>query len=175
MPDHSPDLEPFAHVEHRSLRRLIAYWLDKRGARAMPALADVDPVEIPWALGRIWLCDYLAESGRFRYRLAGEFINSFWGRNIAGKHLDEILPSDRLKAVTKKVRTVRERPAIVHDRVSLSLAEEISKSGERLILPLSDDGTRVTALLGASQCDWLRDLEFDPYVCVSETTTVTGL
>lgn len=175
MPDVSPNLESFGHVENRTLRRLIGYWFDKRGARAMPARANVDPVEIPWALGRIWLCDYAAESGRFRYRLAGEFINSFWGRNIAGKHLDEIVPPDRLRSVTKKVRTARERPAIVHDRISLSLTDEIAKSGERVILPLSDDGERVNALLGASHCDWLRDLEFDPYVAYVETTTVTAL
>ena len=174
MPYDSPDLASFEHVENRTLRRLIGYWLDKRGARAMPALGSVDPVEIPWALGRIWLCDYLAESGRFRYRLAGEFVNSFWGRNIAGKHLDEVFPPDRLKSVTKKVRTVRQGPAIVHDRVSLTLADEIAKSGERVMLPLSDDGKNVNALLGASQCDWLRDLEFDPFVTRSETTTVTA-
>jgi len=127
MPDRNPNPDSFGHVENRILGRLIGYWFDKRGARAMPALGDVDPVEIPWALGRIWLCDYVSESGRFRYRLAGEFINAFWGRNIAGKHLDEIVPPDRLKSVTKKVRRVRDGPAIVHDRVSLSLADEIAK------------------------------------------------
>ena len=81
----------------------------------------------------------------------------------------------QVKSVVKKVHTVRDGPAIVHDRISLSLAEEIAKSGERVILPLSDDGINVNALLGASYCDWLRDLEFDPYVTFSETTTVTAL
>jgi hypothetical protein len=57
---------------------LIAYWFDKRGERLMPARGDIDPVEISWALGRIWLGDYLAEGDRFRYRLAGEKINAFY-------------------------------------------------------------------------------------------------
>lgn len=175
MLDRSENLAAFAHVENRTLRRLIGYWFDKRDGHAMPALGSVDPVEIPWALGRIWLCDYLAADDRFRYRLAGEFINSFWGCNLAGKHLDEIIPKERITSVAHKVRTVCERPAIVHDRIHLSLTDEIAKSGERVVLPLSDDGKRVNALLGASYCDWLHDLEFDPYVTYSETTTVTAL
>jgi hypothetical protein len=75
----------------------------------------------------------------------------------------------------KKVRMTCELPAIVHDRVCLSLADEIAQNGERIILPLSDDGARVNALLGAEQCDWLHDLEIDPYVAYSETTAVTAL
>ncbi len=175
MPADSTSLKSFGHVENRTLRRLIGYWFDKRGERPMPAVGDIDPIEIPWALGRIWLCDYLAEGDRFRYRLAGEKINAFWGHNIAGKHLDEIVPPDRLKSAMKKVRMTCELPAIVHDRVCLSLAEEIAQNGERIIFPLSDDGVRVNALLGADQCDWLHDLEFDPYVACSETTAVTAL
>ena len=173
MPADSSKLESFGHVENRTIRRLIGYWFDKRGERPMLALGDIDPIEIPWALGGIWLSDYLAESDRFRCRIAGEKINAFWGRSIAGKHLDEIVPPDRLEAMVEKVRTARELPAIVHDRVCVSLTDQIAKNGERIILPLSDDGAQVNALLGASHCDWLRDLEFDPYVAYSETTTVT--
>ena len=97
------------------------------------------------------------------------------GGSIAGKHLDEIVPPDRLKAMAEKARMVRELPSIVHDRVCLSLTDEIAKNGERIVLPMSDDGVHVNALLGASHCGWLRDLEFDPYVAYSETTTVTAL
>jgi hypothetical protein len=70
---------------------------------------------------------------------------------------------------------VRELPAIVHDRVCLSLTDVIAQNGERIIFPLSDDGVSVNALLGAERCDWLHDLEFDPYVAYSKTTAVTAL
>ncbi len=43
------------------------------------------------------------------------------------------------------------------------------------ILPLSDDGRTVNALLGATHRDWFRDLEFDPFTTYSETTTVAAL
>ena len=169
------NLKPFGHIGNRTLRQLIAYWFDKRGARTLPALGDIDPTEIPLLLGQIWLCDCPADSGRFRYRLAGEKINAFWGYSIAGKHLDEIVPPDRLASATEKFRMACELPAILHDRVCLSLTEEITQTGEHLILPLSDDGVRVNLLLGAAHRAWFHDLEFDPYVTCSETTTVTAI
>jgi len=167
--------EALAQIRHHALDRLLAYWQETRGERAVPALADIDPTDIPWALGQIWLCDRLAHGNRFRYRLAGEKVNAYWGFSIAGKHLDEIVPSDRLASVTEKFRMACELPAVVRDRVSLSLSEEIVRHGERLILPLSQDGARVDVLLGAERANWDRSLEFDPYVSCSETTTVTSL
>jgi len=167
--------EPFAKVGSQALCQLLAYWCDRRGRRALPALSDIDPTDIPSVLGQIWLCDHLAGCGRFRYRLAGEKINAFWGRNIAGKHLEEIVPPGRLDSAAEKLRMACELPAIVHDRICLSLTEEIACNGERMILPLSDDGVRVNVLLGAAHGNWDRELEFDPYVTCSEITTVTAL
>ncbi len=154
---------------------MISYWFDMCGGRPMPARRDINPIEIPSALAQIWLCDYLSESGRFRYRLAGEEINDFWGFNLGGKYLEEIVPAERQASVTNKIRMAIELPAIVYDRACLSLTEEIKRNGERIILPLSDDGRTVNALLGATYRDWFRDLEFDPFATYSETTTVAAL
>lgn len=141
----------------------------------MPALCDINPIEISSVLKRVWLCDRLASSCRLRYRLAGEEINDFWGCNLSGKYLDEIVPAERLATVSKKSRMTIDLPAVVHDRACLSLTEEITKKGERIMLPLSDDGKTVNALLGATYRNWFRELEFDPFTTYSETTTVTAL
>jgi len=167
-------VDSFEHVRNPALRLLVAYWFDTCSGRPMPARRDINPIEIPSALAQIWLCDYLPDSGRFRYRLAGEEINDFWGFNLSGKYLDEIVPAERLASVTKKYRMALELPAIVYDRACLSLTEEISRNGERIILPLSDDGRTMNALLGATYRDWFRDLEFDPFAKYSETTTVAA-
>ena len=175
MTSEGPSLESFGYVGSRTLQRLIGYWLERRGERRMPALADIDPIGMPWALARIWLCDRLTDSDRFRFRLAGEKINTFWGQSIAGKYLDEIVPPERIQPATEKLRMVCQLPAIVHDRVCLTLTDEIARDGERIILPLSSDGVSVDALLGADECDWLHDLEYDPYATCSESSTVTAL
>ncbi len=175
LPPDMASVKSFEHISDRTLRHVVAHWFDTRGGRLMPALGDVDPTEIRSALAQIWLCDYLSESGRCRYRLAGEEFNDFWGFNLSGKYLDEIVPAERQASVTSKIRMAIDSLAIVYDRACLSLTEEITRNGERIILPLSDDGRTVNALLGATHRDWFRDLEFDPYTTCSETTTVTAL
>ena len=168
-------LASFKPVRNGPLHHLLTWWVKKRSERLMPAICDVDPSEIRSMLAQIWLCDYIPESGRLRYRLAGEEINDFWGYNLAGKYLDEVVPAQRRASVTQKFRMVVDLPAITYDRTCLSLTEEIVRTGERLILPLSDDGRTVNALLGATHRNWFRDLEFDPFSTYSETTTIAAL
>jgi len=168
-------VDSFEYVRNPALRQVISYWFDTCDGRSMPARRDIRPIEIRSALAQIWLCDYLSESGRFRYRLAGEDVNDFWGLNLRGKYLDEIIPDERRASVTNRSRMVIDLPAIVYDRACLSLTEEITRNGERIILPLSDDGRTVNGLLGATHRDWFRDLKFDPYTTYSETTTVAAL
>ena len=165
----------FETVRNGPLRHLLIWWVEKRGERLMPAICDIDPLEIRSSLAQVWLCDYLPECGRLRYRLAGEEINDFWGYNLAGKFLDEVIPAERRASVTQKSCMVVDLPAITHDRTRLSLTEDFVRTGERLILPLSDDGRTVNALLGATHRNWFRDLEFDPFSTYSETTTIAAL
>src|SRR5690349_8298694 len=57
-----------------SLTRLFCYWQAKRGGRAMPARADIDPAEIKALLPYMILVDviYDTEAGLdFVYRLVG--------------------------------------------------------------------------------------------------------
>ena len=49
------------------------------------------------------------------------------------------------------------------------------QTGERIILPLSDDGKSVAGLLGATCRDWFRDLTFDGLSKSSQMTTRTEL
>ena len=104
LPPDMACVKSFEHISDRTLRHVVAHWLDTRGERLMPALGDIDPTEIRSALAQIWLCDYLPESGRIRYRLAGDEINHFWGFNLSGKYLDEIVPAERQASVTSKIR-----------------------------------------------------------------------
>lgn len=175
MPPGALGAAPLAPIRSQALQQLVDWWFEARGERLMPALGDVNPVAIPKALTRIWLCDVLPESGRIRYRIAGDEINDFWGFNLAGRHLDDVVPAERLASVVDKCRMAIELPAIVTVAGCLSLTDEITRNGERVILPLSDDGRTVNALLGATERDWFRELEFDPFTTYSETAAVTAL
>ena len=57
---------------------------------------DIDPAEIPRLLPFIWLCDYLPDSRRFRYRLMGDHVRDAYDNNITGRYVDELVsPSAR--------------------------------------------------------------------------------
>lgn len=147
-------IRDFDHVREPLLRRLLDYWLEKRGGRLLPCRRDIDPVDIPWALSRIWVLDYLPDVRRFRYRLAGEEINAVAGANMRGVFLDETLPADRCEMILGKFMDVVENRSIVHDSGRVYLRDERLATGERIILPLSDDAETVDALLGGTVYVW---------------------
>ena len=73
------------------LQDVFAYWLRLRGDRLMPRFADIDPVEIPKALSRLYILDVLP-GGDFIYRLAGEDVSDRYGPSLKGKRISEIYP-----------------------------------------------------------------------------------
>lgn len=143
-------IDAFDHVQNQHIRRLLAYWLDQRSGRLMPRRADIDPIDMPWILPWIWLCDYLPEKRDFRYRLAGEQINSLYGFNLAGRLLNETLnPRAYANVIKRRLRVVEDR-VIEHGIGAIYLLNDRNTSGERLVLPLSEDGENVGLLLGAT-------------------------
>ena len=154
------DLEPFGDDR---LRQLAGYWLTIRGSRIAPRRSDIDPVEIRWALPIIWLCDFIPEQRRFRYRLAGEEINKMFGFSLRGKYLDEIMRPQALTIPLKRNIRVVSEPSIAHCRGAVYLHHGKTVLGERLVLPLSDDGLRGTGILGATAYQWDRDGHTDHF------------
>jgi hypothetical protein len=139
---------PLSEFRDRRIRDLAAYWLARRGANPVPGRRDIDPVDIPWALPFIWLCDYLPEERDFRYRLAGEAIYEAHGRNVGGHRLRDVVPPDAHSIVRDRYVAVVEGPAIAHSVGAIYLNIDRPVTGERIILPLSSDGGRVDMILG---------------------------
>jgi hypothetical protein len=129
-----------------SLRRLYDYWNEKRGERAMPSRADLDPADMRFMLGSIMLADVLRDPLRFRVRLHGTELARRSGYELSGKMLDE-LPQPQFRALTHRswAKSVETRVPFhaIRDRVLDGRAARY----EVLILPLSRDGDAVDMLL----------------------------
>lgn len=76
------------------LQRMYAYWQSKCGSHAMPARADIDPVDFSWALGNICLLDVETNPLRFRYRLAGTRLTRLKEVDLTGRNVDDIEPAE---------------------------------------------------------------------------------
>jgi hypothetical protein len=82
-------------IRRPMLRRLHAYWDERRGAREFPGRPDIDPIDMHFALGHISLIDVLHEPLRFRYRLHGSIVAAWVGMDMTGKFVDEIPERER--------------------------------------------------------------------------------
>ena len=130
------------------LRALKRYWNDKRGSRAMPARADLDPVDIPEILPHLVLVDTAETLEEFRYRLIGTEACRGFDRDRTGARFADLPRTERFDEVYGGYwRSFRERtPQYYHGPLASIANDRIQFS--RLTLPLSHDGNHVDMILG---------------------------
>jgi hypothetical protein len=134
-------------IVHPSLQRLYQYWSEKRGGRNMPSRADIDPLDIRYAIGNVILIDVIdGEPLKFRIRLHGTNLAERVRFDLTGKMLDE-MPQAEFRDLTRqsftKVATTK-KPLHAHrDRI----LDDRLRRYETIILPLSSDGDRVDVIL----------------------------
>jgi len=68
------------------MRMLLAYWEAKRGPAGLPCKDDLDPVDLPQALGRLMVIERL-DDGDYLYRLYGAKMAETTGYDLTGKRL----------------------------------------------------------------------------------------
>lgn len=142
-------LEPRARstIASARLRQLYDYWNRRRAGRAMPARADIDPVDIPRLLPNLLLLEVEPGSGRLKVRVAGTAVVDMYGGDYTGRYLDEIEFGDRRPAVLHDyLACLRSRQPYISEH-SFWTRRGVTVRMERVILPLSEDGETVSHLL----------------------------
>jgi len=69
---------------------LARYWEKKRGARAMPTWAEIDPAEIKPLLPHLMVTRYERNPFRIRYVIVGTWVVQYGGADFTGRYLDEL-------------------------------------------------------------------------------------
>ena len=130
------------------LRDLNGYWVDKCHGRSMPARADIDPVELKRHLANLVLVDVSGPPSQFRFRLAGTDIVARYGAELTGRNLNDIDLGSDLAAIKEQYEaTVLERTP-TYCRHFIETKKRKHLNYERLLMPLSEDGSTVNMLLG---------------------------
>lgn len=123
------------------------YWDGKRKGRAMPARADLDPIEMkPWLPG-IVLVDIHSYPDYMVYRLVGSHSVEMRGRDVTGSTVQEGFHGPSLDEVLENYRIVVTEQKPVYDVEGLYSANGNLKDSESLLLPLSSDGIRVDKVI----------------------------
>lgn len=119
-------------------------------AWCLPSRKEIDLNAIKRALPHVWLVEHLPEDDGFRYRLAGEHVNAVFGFSLRGKRLHEIIEPHMLDIVRARYLHTLKTPSAVFCAGRVYMRVGGYREGERLILPLSDDGVNGTHLLGVT-------------------------
>jgi hypothetical protein len=133
-------------IQHPDLRTLYDYWDARRRGRRWPARADINPVDLKFALGNLSLIDVHHDPLRFTFRLSGTQFSQRMGMDFTGKSVDDIPDPAYRAEVFETYRKTAETGL-----PSVTLSERVLDGRpwkfEILRLPLSDDGVVVNMLL----------------------------
>jgi len=133
-------------IEHPDLRTLYDYWDKRRGGRRWPARADINPVDLKFALGNLSLIDVSHDPLQFTFRLLGTLFAQRLGQDFTGRTVDDIPDPDYRAEITAAYRKIVET-----GEPSSTMGERTfdgePRRFETLRLPLSEDGKTVTMVL----------------------------
>lgn len=144
MIEQSPSIEETTKDDR--LLRLYRYWEEKRGRRPFPARSDIDPLDFPYALGRVSMIDVLHDPLRFRYRLVSTQLTEHLGYEMTGKFVEEI-PDLSMQEFARAYYERALACGAPHYESGTVLIDRFGWRHETLSLPLSSDGQTIDMLL----------------------------
>jgi hypothetical protein len=138
-------------IKSPDLRFVVHHWNEVRGARRMPGWSDICPARIVRQLPIIWAYIYDAETDSFTGRLAGDRIETIFGKSFRQTPLASIFPPDQYRDVFERAKRVVSEPAIFHGEGQVFRQVDRFGYGERVMLPLAGDGVHADGVLGCTE------------------------
>lgn len=114
----------------------------------MPAWADIRPHALARHLPSIWSWKYDAEAGHLIGRLAGELIVNAFGESLRGKSDIEFFKDRGGSAIIDRHMRVMRQPCFYHGAGEVFAHVNRAVRGERIILPLAEDGATGDGIIG---------------------------
>ena len=134
--------------EYPDLDVAFATWDRLRGDSIAPRRTDIDPADFVAVLPRILIADvfHTGDEVDFRYRLSGTGICNVHGSDLTAMRPQDLRPPEYGALVHQHYcdAVASRRPAL---HLFLLDRETTSRSYARLLLPLSEDGTRISMLM----------------------------
>ena len=140
----------FDSIQSEALRALARQWESARGQRRMPAFRDIDPVEIGRHLRYVWSWRYDRVTDGFTGRLAGEEIDRAFGKSLRGMVMTEFYTPDVYAVVFPRHRRVVTEPSFFHGTGMVFARMGYTMGGERIGLPLAEDGETGDGIIGGT-------------------------
>jgi hypothetical protein len=131
------------------LSAVYDFCAERRGARPMPARADIDPVDLPrFVLPHLALLEVFDAGARYRWRLTGTEVVKRFGCDATGRFGDEVLRGDYLAFFTSLMRQVCGSQVPVYSLTLFRWEDGRTMTNSRLYVPLGDAAAGVSQVLG---------------------------
>jgi len=133
-------------MKHQSTRTVFDYWNKKRGTRAAPARADIDPTEIRHALGDTFMlaADF---ADQLRFRLAGTRVCALFDREIKGESIIDLWSEESRQSIEELLAVVTDEATGVVAGLTARTEDGAKADLELLLLPLAHVGhARIRAI-----------------------------
>lgn len=142
--------EILSKIEDENLRRLYAYWSEKRGTRRFPARRDIDPLDFAYVLGWVTLVDVTYNPTRFRFRLYGSELAHRIGTDLTGTYADQHPSHEFGTMLQRSWQEVVDRGEPICVRYEREV-DHRKRPWEALRMPMSSDGKVIDMLLAATR------------------------
>ncbi|HTW34337.1 MAG TPA: PAS domain-containing protein [Rhizomicrobium sp.] len=132
------------------LRELLQHWHDAKGSRRMPAWSDIRPASIKSVLPFVWSWKYDRQADRFTGRLVGDRIHKLFGANNNGRSIEDCFPRNYCAVIVPLFKRIVKTPEFYHEQGPVYAHLGSACTGERVALPLADDGGNGDGIIGAT-------------------------
>jgi hypothetical protein len=139
-------------MERRMVLQVLAHWRELRGDRAFPSFQDVDPRTIPDIWDNIFVLDLAGFPNDPLFRLAGDSFTASTGSSLRNIRVSEVPPNTLAEQSVSYYREVIERGVPISRGGEFIKADGTKVLYRGVILPMSDDDTKISGLLGAANC-----------------------
>lgn len=143
---------------HPDAMALLEYWNGKRGGRAMPDRADINPSDLVRLLPSLGIIEAIDGGRDFRFRLYGSMLADQTGIDRTGELFSELEPAphSQLSAAETRKRWLdvaqmalaAARPVFV--TMKLVATDRVSRVAHAVVLPMTAGGETVAQFLGGS-------------------------
>ncbi len=135
-------------MKHSSIRELFDYWNARRGERAAPERADIEPGAIRHVLADTFILSFDRSAGH-PFRLAGTRACALFGRELKGSAFLDLWTGDSRELIRDLIDVVSHELIGVVASASGTGAAGDTLDLEVLVLPLSHRGRLDARILGA--------------------------
>ena len=129
------------------LARLHDYWLGKCAGRPLPSRADIEPLEMKEWLGNLLLAEFFGGIENYRVRLDGSNLIGFGGKDRTGKGSEVLTSEEERKLIAIQYTPVLDTAQPAYYETQFQNSEGRFLREQKLLLPLSDNGTLVNMVL----------------------------